>query len=232
MTGAPRRLVGRNYGGARSRHRWWRWWVSPELHAASILAISGALIPLAVSRRALAALATSTFRGRPPLQPFAAAGASPCTGPLDHCVSLELSECGHDRKHGLSHRAVRVESLCDATETDSTFRQMFDELKNVNHVAPQPIQLPHYEHVTVTEVIRAPIHGSLRRDRLAQCSIRRTHRWRQLWPPVRPRAASSRRRPPVRRCRTPQRQGQTAVRADTGQRESRCRRNSRRSPRL
>jgi hypothetical protein len=33
MTGAPRRLVGRNYGGARSRHRWRRWWVSLQLHA-------------------------------------------------------------------------------------------------------------------------------------------------------------------------------------------------------
>jgi len=39
---------------------------------------------------------------------------------------------------------------------------MFDELKNVNRVAPQPIQLPHHEHVTVTEVIQAPIQfGSL-----------------------------------------------------------------------
>jgi hypothetical protein len=115
--------------------------VSRELRAASILAISGALIPLVFSRRALAASASSTFRGG---HPSAARRrcCQPCTGPLDHCVSLELSECGHDRKHGLSHRAVRVESLCDTTEAHSTLRQMFLELTNVNRVAPRPIQLP------------------------------------------------------------------------------------------
>jgi hypothetical protein len=39
MTGALRRLVGRNYGGARSRHRWRRWWVSLELRASFLNAL-------------------------------------------------------------------------------------------------------------------------------------------------------------------------------------------------
>src|SRR6478672_11912866 len=71
-----------------------------SLGGVGVVALPGAATPSAVRRRC----------------------CQPCTGPLDHCVSLELSECGHDRKHGLSHRAVRVESLCDATEADSTLR--------------------------------------------------------------------------------------------------------------
>jgi hypothetical protein len=39
MTGAPRLLVGRNYDGARTRHRWRWWWVSPELRAGFLSAL-------------------------------------------------------------------------------------------------------------------------------------------------------------------------------------------------
>jgi hypothetical protein len=39
MTGAPRRLGGRNDDGARARHRWRRWWVSLELRAGFLSAL-------------------------------------------------------------------------------------------------------------------------------------------------------------------------------------------------
>ena len=49
-----------------------------------------ALLPQADA--ALAASASSTLRGRPPLRPLAAAAASSGAGALDHGVAFELGE--------------------------------------------------------------------------------------------------------------------------------------------
>ena len=123
----------------------------------SIFAMSVAVMPFSRSWRALAASASSTLRGRPPLRPFAAAAMQPGAGALDHGVAFELGEGGHDGEHGLAHRPFGVQTLGEAPEPDPAGSQLVDDSENVLGVASEAVELPDGEHVAFAEMVEAGV---------------------------------------------------------------------------
>ena len=105
----------------------------------------------------MAASASSTLRGRPPLRPLAAAASQPGAGALDHGVAFELGEGGHDGQHGRAHRPVGVQTFGEAAESDPSGRQLVDHRENVLRVASEPVEFPDGEHVAFAEMIEAGI---------------------------------------------------------------------------
>ena len=123
----------------------------------NIFAMSVAAMPFSRRLTGFGGSASSTLRGRPPLRPLAAAAASPARVALDHGVAFELGEGGHDGEHRLAHRAVGVQTLGEAAESDPAGRELVHHRQYVLGVASEAVEFPDGEHVTFAEVVEAGI---------------------------------------------------------------------------
>ena len=113
-----------------------------------------------VSRLAMAAWATRTCafdraNFLPPLRPR---GLEPGHGAFADQIALELGECGEDPEHEApgGGRGVDLGALAgEHAQAHAARGQLLDGVDEVGEVAPEAVELPHHEHVALSERAQA-----------------------------------------------------------------------------
>jgi hypothetical protein len=75
-------------------------------------------------------------------------------GPLGQLIALELRKSGHDSEHGPAHRPGGTDAFGNAAKVHTPLLQVIDQSQQITGIAPQPVQLPHYDPITTSQVIK------------------------------------------------------------------------------
>lgn len=98
---------------------------------------------------------------RPPAMPATRPSRSEAgSGTLDDQLALELSEAGEDREDETAIGGGGVDRRAFArqySQPDAALGQVAHQIDEMAQVAPQPVELPHDQRVTVAERLEAGV---------------------------------------------------------------------------